>query len=88
MPPAVKAAKALRCPLVAPPYADFTTGVLAFQLLPQLQGAELEVAMDRMRRQSWVQAAFPTPSSALPLCLPHSGFPQRNHTQKGSELRE
>lgn len=75
MPPDVKAAKALRCPLVAPPYADFT-GVLAFQLLPQLQGAELEVAMDKMRRQSWVQAAFPTPSSALPLCLPHSGFPR------------
>lgn len=49
VPPAVKAAKALHCPLVAPPYADFpTTGARAFQLLPQQEGTELEVAKDRV----------------------------------------
>lgn len=78
MPPAVKAAKALRCPLVASPYADFTTGVLAFQLLSQLQGAELEVAMDRTEGRAGFKqlSPLPGPRSALPLCLPHSGFPR------------
>lgn len=56
VPPAVKAAKALHCPLVAPPYADFpTTG--AFQLLPQQEGTELEVAKDRVGRHRFKQAS-------------------------------
>lgn len=58
VPPAVKAAKALHCPLVAPPYADFpTTGARAFQLLPQQEGTELEVAKDRVGRHRFKQAS-------------------------------
>lgn len=78
MPPAVKAAKALRCPLVAPPYANFPTiCVLAFQLLLQLEGTELEVAMDKMETgKARFKQPSPLPALPFPFCLAHSGFPR------------
>jgi hypothetical protein len=72
--------QALRCPLVAPPYADII-GVLSGL---QLQGAELEVAMDKMGRQSSVQAPFPVP--ALPFPSAHSGFPRGTTHRKAERM--